>query len=226
MSDASGHEQLIAELCAELRPVRPLAPPWVRAMGWIAAVFGLGLALASIADMGAVWRRLLMAPDMWLAELGCALCAVLAAVAAFATSVPDRSPRWALLPVPAALLWIAASGAGCLRGWILPRAHTALTAAIMGEMRLCLAFIVGISLPLSVLLVVMLRRACPLRPGLTAALGGLAAAAAAATLLSMFHPYDVTASDLVVHAVAVLTVVGANRVISGAALAETVPSAP
>ena len=46
MSDASGHEQLIAALCAELRPVRPLAPPWVRALGWIAAVVGLGIALA------------------------------------------------------------------------------------------------------------------------------------------------------------------------------------
>ena len=223
MSDASGHEQLIAALCAELRPVRPLAPPWVRALGWIAAVVGLGIALASIANLEALWHRLMMAPDMWLAELGSALCAVLAAFAAFATSVPDRSPRWALLPLPAALLWIGASGVGCLRGWILPPAHTVLTDAVMDEMRLCLAFIVGISLPLSVLLVVMLRRACPLRPGLTAALGGLAAAAAAATLLSLFHPYDVTASDLSVHALAVLIVVGANRVISGAALADTAP---
>lgn len=226
MSDASAHEQLIAELCTELQPVRRLASPWVRALGWIAAVLGLGIAFASIANLEALWNRLMMAPDMWLAELGSALCAVLAAFAAFATSVPDRSPRWALLPLPAALLWVAASGAGCLRAWILPRAHAALAAAVMDEMRLCLAFIVGISLPLSVLLVVMLRRACPLRPGLTAALGGLAAAAAAATLLSLFHPFDVTASDLFVHAVAVLIVVGANRVFSGAALAETAPPVP
>jgi hypothetical protein len=218
MSDASGHEQLIAELCAELRPVQRLRPPWVRALGWIAAVLALGVALASIADLGALRHRLLLAPDMWLAELGSVLCAILAALAAFVTSVPGRSPRWALLPLPAALLWIGASGAGCLRGWILPPTHP----SVMAEMRLCLAFIIGISLPLSALLVVMLRRACPLRPGLTAALAGLAAAAAAATLLSLFHPFDATASDLTIHALAVLIVVGANRVISGPTLADAV----
>jgi hypothetical protein len=57
---------------------------------------------------------------------------------------------------------------------------------------------------------VMLRRACPLQPNLTAALGGLAAAAAAATLLMPFHPHDATASDLLIHAVAVLGVIGLN----------------
>ena len=57
-------------------------------------------------------------------------------------------------------------------------------------------FIVFVSVPLAVALVLMLRRACPLRPGLTATLGGLASAAAAATLLNLFHPFDVAATDL------------------------------
>jgi hypothetical protein len=66
---------------------------------------------------------------------------------------------------------------------------------------------------LSVLLLAMLRRACPLYPGLTAVVGGLAVAAA--SLLNFFHPYDAAATDLAVHAVAVALVIGANRALGG-----------
>ena len=83
--------------------------------------------------------------------------------------------------------------------------------------RVCLVFIIGVSLPLSALLLAMLRRACPLRPGLTAVLGGLAAAAAAATLLNLSHPYDAAATDLTLHALAVGIVVLANRAIGARA---------
>ena len=85
----------------------------------------------------------------------------------------------------------------------------------MGEARDCLVFIVFLSVPLSALLLIMLRRAYPLYPGLTATIGGLAVAAAAATLLNFFHPYDAAATDLVVHAVAVALVIGANRALGG-----------
>ena len=125
--------------------------------------------------------------------------------------MPDRKPAWALLPVPGLLLWVGASGLGCLRSWFLPGTHP----ADLVEARDCLVFILGVSLPLSILLVVMLRRGYPLRPNLTAATGGLAAAAAAATLLNFFHPFDAAATDLVVHAGAVVLVVLAGRALSG-----------
>jgi hypothetical protein len=201
------HDRLIAELAADLRPVRRLSPPWVRALGWIAAVTALGLGLSQLADFEPVRQRLSAAPDLWLAVVGSTLTAVLAALAAFQTSVPGRGTAWALLPVPAALLWLGASGLGCLRAWLAPGTH----APSLAEERSCLVFIVGVSLPLSLLLMLMLRRAFALRPGLTAALGGLAAAAAAATLLTLFHPYDAAATDLVVHGLAVLAVVIGNR---------------
>jgi len=108
-------------------------------------------------------------------------------------------------------LWIAASGFGCLRVWIAPQTHV----ASLSEARDCLIFIVALSVPLSALLLAMLRRACPLQPGLTAVVGGLAVAAAAATLLNFFHPYDAAATDLAVHAAAVAIVVAANRALGG-----------
>jgi len=215
MSETARHEKLIAELAGDLRPVHRLLPPSVRAAGWLAVVAALGTILAPMADLGDILHRLAAAPDMWLSVLGSVLTALLAALAAYQTSVPDRSPYWALLPLPAALLWIAASGAGCLRSWIVPGTHD----ASMGEARICLLFIIGISLPLSFLLLKMLQKACPLRPGLTAVLGGLAAASASATLLNFFHPYDAAATDLLVHILAVGSVVIASRLIGGRALA-------
>ena len=207
MSDTGANDVLIRALVADLRPVRRLPPPWLRASGWLAVVAALAAALASFADLGAIAQRLAAVPDMWLAVTGSTLTAVLAAVAAFQTSLPDRKSTWALLPLPALLLWVAASGLGCLRDWVVAVTHQ----ESLADARDCLMFILGSSLPLSVLLAAMLRGAYPLRPGLTATMGGLAVAAAAATLLNFFHPFDATATDLAVHAVAVAIVILTNR---------------
>ncbi len=201
------HDALIRDLTDDLVPVKPLSAPAWRVLFWLAAVVALGIAGAWFADLPALERRLSAAPDMWLAVAGSTLTALLAAFAAFQLSMPDRSPWWALLPVPAALVWIVASGVGCLRTTLIADTHP----IGMSEERDCLLVIVCLSLPLSVLMIVMLRKAYALNPGLTALIAGLASAAAAATLLNFFHPYDATASDLMVHAAAVAVVIAANR---------------
>lgn len=208
---ASPHDPLIRGLAADLNPVRRLPPPALRALGWLGAVAAIALGLAAFADVHAMWERITATPEMWLAVLGSTATAVLAAIAAFELSLPDARRAWAWLPLPGALLWVGASGFGCLRAWVLPETHV----AVLDEARDCLIFIVSLSVPLSVLLLLMLRRACPLQPGLTAAIGGLAVAAAAATLLNFFHPYDAAATDLTVHVIAVALVVVANRALGG-----------
>lgn len=207
----SPHERTIRSLASDLTPVRRLRPPGLRAALWLSVVAVTALSLVAVSDRAAVASRLTAAPDMWLAAVGSALTMILAAVAAFELSLPDRKRSWALLPLPAALLWIGASGAGCLRTWLVPGVHPAL----LGDTKDCLAFILAFSVPLSVLLIVMLRRAYPLQPGLAAAVAGLASAAAAATLLNFFHPYDASATDLVVHVLAVSLVIIANRAYGG-----------
>ncbi len=139
---------------------------------------------------------------------------MLAALAAFLTAMPDRRAAWALLPLPALALWVGASGLGCLRGWLAVGTHD----ARMDKTGVCLAFILGVSVPISLLLAAITRRACPLRPDLTATMRGLASAAAAATLLDFFHPYDAAATDLAVHAIAVAALVLADRGIGGRTL--------
>lgn len=208
-------------LVADLRPVRRLRPPYLRALAWIGAVAALGAALGEVADVGAVVRRLSSAADMWLAVSGSTATAALAAFAAFELCLPDRSRLWALLPLPGLALWIGASGLGCARSWLIAGTHEASWA----ETRMCLAFIIGLSAPLSLLILAMLRRAYTLTPTLTGAVSGLAAASAAATLLNLFHPYDAALDDLLVHAAAVLAVVAVNRAAAGLALRRRSPPA-
>src|SRR5262245_19457400 len=207
----SVNERLIHDLAADLAPVRRLRPPSVRAFTWFAVVAAIAILLAIFGDLSALGQRISAAPDMWLSVIGSTLTAILAAVVAFQLSLPDARRTWALLPLPAVLLWIVASGVGCLRTWFVPGTHV----ADLSEARDCLIFIVGLAVPLSALLIIMLRRAYPLQPELTALVAGLASAAAAATLLNFFHPFDAAAIDLVIHVFAIAIVIGANWGLSG-----------
>ena len=199
------HDQLVETLAGTLEPVCPLPSPVARAALWLGAALLIGLFLAGWAGTGGFMLRMRV-PDLALAAVGAVLTAAAAAFAAFATSIPGRSAAWALLPLPPLALWIGASGFGCLRAWIAPGADIPGAHAVMG----CFSFLICVSVPLSALIVVMLRRACPLRPNLTAALVGLAVAAAAAALLMPVHPHDATASDLLIHAAAVALVIAVN----------------
>jgi hypothetical protein len=180
------NDQLIGALAANLRPVRPLPPPALRTLLWLMLVAAVAAALATFSDLAVMWHRITATSDMWLAVLGSIATMATAAFAAFELSLPDRSRAWALLPLPAAALWVGASGLGCMRAYVLPGTHV----AAIGEARDCLLFIIGLSVPLSATLIVMLRRAYSLAPPLTAAMAGLASAAAAATLLNFFHPFE------------------------------------
>ena len=196
-------DRLIARLAAEARPVRRLRPPALRAALWLAAVAAvLAAAILLFANLDIFARR---AADPKLAlELTFTLATgILAIIAAFELSLPDRSAAWALLPLPTLALWIASSGYACWRHWIVQGEG----GWEIGESANCFRFILGVSVPLAVSLVPLLRRAAPLAPVRVAAVGGLGVAAIAAFALQFFHPFDVTFMDLAVHAAAVGLVV-------------------
>ena len=183
MVHSDANDRLVQALSADLRPVRRLAAPALRLLLWLAIIGAVAFALAMVSDVGAMIRRLMAAPDMWVAALFSMLTAVLAAAAAFQLSLPDRKAAWAL-PLPAVLLWISASGMGCLRARPVAEVYP----MPPDQPEHCLVFILGLSLPLSLILIIMLRRGFSLRPNLTAIIGGLACASAAATLLNFIHP--------------------------------------
>jgi hypothetical protein len=213
---ADAHDAMIRALGAELAPVRRLPSPGRRALGWLLLVAALAALLFAHYGAQPMLRRWAAAPDLAWAGIGAAATAVCAAWATLALGVPGRRAAWALLPLPAAALWLGASGWGCLRLWIAPGTHV----ATAGEGLHCLGFILGFSVPLSALLIVLLRRACPLRPVLTAAMAGLASAAASATLLEICHAFDAAATDLAMHVVAVLAVVAINAAMGGRLLSR------
>ncbi len=214
MSDQAA---LIGRLAGELRPVRRLRSPWRRVGGWLLATVWMAALLSLFADWDGLRVRLMAAPDMWLSLTGAVLTAVLAGVAALQIAVPGRPAAWALLPLPAVALGVGARAAGCFRlgpiGGVVPE-------GAMHPM-VCLEFLLLVSLPLAMLLTWLLMRAFPVRPGLTAALGGLASAGAAAGLLALIHPFDATWEDLAMHGVAVALVIVATRVFGGRALSTS-----
>jgi hypothetical protein len=216
MSSDPRHQALIDVLGAELTPVRRLLPPWLRTLGWLLAVAAIAAGLLMHYGDALMLRRWAGAPDLGWAAAGAVLTAVCAAWAAFVLGVPGRSRAWAWLPLPGALLWIGASGLGCLRTWLAPGTSI----ASMHQSADCLVFIISFSIPLSALMVWLLRRACPLRPVLTAVLVGLASAAASASLLEICHSFDAAATDLLTHALAVGIVVAANAAMGGRLLSR------
>lgn len=206
-------DQLIHRLTRNAGPVRRLQPPFIRAAIWLAAVSAAAaFGIAALADVGEFVSR--ATDKRQLVELAATLATgLLAVVAAFEMSLPDRARAWALLPMPALALWIATAGLGCIGNWI------AGVPSDMAESADCFAIIVGTSVPLGLGLLWMLRRAKPLEPAPVAAMGGLGVAGIAAFLLQFFHPFDVTVIDLAVHAVAVGLVVGVCAMGSRRALA-------
>jgi hypothetical protein len=216
MSSDPRHQSLIDTLGAELTPVRRLPPPWLRTLGWLLVVAVIAVALLMHYGTTPMLRRWDGAHDLAWAAAGAVLTTVCAAWAAFALSVPGRSRAWAWLPLPGALLWIGASGLGCLRTWLAPGTSI----ATMHQSADCLVFIISFAIPLSALMIWLLRRACPLRPVLTALLVGLASAAASASLLETCHAYDAAATDLLTHALAVGIVIAANAAMGGRLLSR------
>lgn len=203
-------EALIGQLAAELRPVRRLPRPWLRAALWLGCL-GLGaVALAMVSDVRVVLARLTAAPEMWMAAVGSVATAVLAALAACLLSVPGYSRHWAWLPLPGVLLWLGSSGLGCLRGVALATLHGGRWDALT----LCVPFILKTSVALAIPMAVLLWWARPLRPGLVALQGGLAVAAGSASLLWFIHPFDASYEDLLIHLTAIAAVVLICRLVA------------
>jgi hypothetical protein len=196
-------DQIIDNLAAGLAPVRVLRPPAVRALLWLAVVGTVSAALIlRFTHWGVILPRL-QTPRVALETSATALTAIAATIAAFELSIPDRSRRWAWLPVPTLLVWLAASGMGCLSNGLGMHGPD----GPAGESAHCFVFITGVSVPLAIGLFWMLRRARPLAALPVAAVGTLGVAATAAFVLQFFHPFDVTVIDLALHLAAIGLVV-------------------
>jgi hypothetical protein len=179
---------LIDSLAASMKPVRRLRPPVTRAAGWLLLAALIVALLAVSQGIRPDLAHRLRDPSFAAGVAGAALTGVLAAIAAFLVSLPDRSRLWLILPAPAVTIWLTNIGYQCLGQWISmgPEGFS------FGETARCLATLVLTSLPLSLAMLVMLRYAAPLRPTAVTFMGSLSVAGITATALSLFHSGDAT----------------------------------
>jgi hypothetical protein len=198
-------EDMIADLAADLRPVRRLASPFWRASLWVGiAIIVNGLAVLLHGGLRPDLMPLLMTPSYCLLLLATVLTGILAALAVFLISIPGRSRYWAALPVPGVIFWFSAAGYGCISDWL----RLGPQGLAMGHSVDCFTWIMAISLPLSLVLYVMVRHAAWIRPGPTLVLGMLSTAAFAATGLSLLHDLDTSLMIMVWHGGAILVLLG------------------
>lgn len=197
-------EDLIRLLADDLRPVRPARHPVTMTALWLGVVAVVMILVVLVSgprdDLAARLAAGFDLPQI----LAATATGILAAFAAFQLSLPERDRRWALLPLPTAIAWLATMGWGCLQDL----ARLGPEALQVGASLPCLAFIVGLGMPLTVAMLWLTRHAAWLRPGPVSALGGLSAAALASVALSLIHDLDGAAMVLVWHGLSVLVVAG------------------
>ncbi len=193
-------ERLIAQLAARAAPVKRLPSPLLRSMLWM--LLAVAVAAIIIASLGfrPDLAQAMSSPGAAMEWSGSLLTGVLAAFAAFQVSVPGRSPSWAWLPLPAAVVWMTGVGVGCLEDL----ARMGLQAfAFESHSAECAWAITFTSLPLGLVMLVMVRHACVVRPGPTALLAALGAAAVSAAVVSLIHEGETALMGLLWHGGAV-----------------------
>jgi hypothetical protein len=178
--------ELIKSLAAEMKPVRRLRPPLFRAACWLMLGTLVLTLLAVNQGIRPDLAQRLGEPAFAASIAASMLTGILAAVAAFLVSLPDRSRLWLLLPAPTLAIWLSNIGLQCMTQWIAIGPD----GIDPGEAARCFATLVLASLPLSLAMLVMLRYAAMVRPTPVAVMGGVSVAAITATALSLFHAAD------------------------------------
>jgi hypothetical protein len=179
---------LIEVLVADATPVRRLRPPAARAACWLLfaciVIVLVGIAHGARADLALKLHQ----PVFVVGVAAAMTTGILATVGAFIASVPGRSRRWLVLPIPAALVWVATISYGCLTNWV----SMGPDGVSLGETARCFATLALVSVPLSLVMLIMLRHVARLSPGSVTMTGSLAVAAMTAMALAILHPLDAT----------------------------------
>ena len=165
-------ERLIRQIADHAGPVRRLAPPWVRAMAWLAITVPVVVVMAVVMlPQGDLVSKL--STPRYLSEEAVALATgVLAAMAAFASVVPGYNRKLLVWPLVPLSFWLGGLGQSGVREWLQLEPDGF-------SFRLewfCLPAIAIVGAVPVVAMAIMLRRGAPLTPRVSMALGGLAAA--------------------------------------------------
>jgi hypothetical protein len=201
-------DELIVELARSAGPVRPLPSPSIRLARWTAVTAPLMvLAVIVIGPRADVIAA--MSDPAFVGIAGVTIVtALLSAASAFVLGVPgaERSIWQRMLPLLAGSLW------ALTLAYLLTTEGSAVQRLQQWPFHwLCLVEIAGLSIGPAWALVMMLRRAAPLRRAWAGALAILGSVALGAAATQFLCPLDDPAHQLVGHAfpVAVMALLGA-----------------
>jgi hypothetical protein len=186
-------DRLIERLAGKAGPVQRLAVPWIRTAMWFAiAAPYIALVVVMMPPRGDLFAKLW--DVRYLLEQAAALSTgIAAAVAAFTSIVPGYDRRISLLPLVPLSVWLASLAEGCIQTWMRADAGgISLTSDFV-----CIPAIALVGAVPALAMAVMLRKGAPLRPNISAALGGLAAAGLGNFGLRLFHHQDASLMVLV-----------------------------
>lgn len=198
-------EDLIGRLVRDTRPVKRSSPPRILFAQWSAiGLLYLAVGVLSIGardDLAKIWHE----SGFVVHSLIVMSVTVLAAIAAFKASIPDRQQR--LLVVSSAI---------ALAAWLAWMVSALITAGEphAGYGWKCLRNIVVFAVPLGVLTYHLISKAAPLRTGTAGWLTGLSAAAAADLATRFICRNDHALHALIWHFIPVL-VLGCIGVVLG-----------
>jgi hypothetical protein len=189
-------QQLIERLAGRAQPVTPIGSPLRRTLVWaLLAAAVIALVSTSFGVRPHLWKTMTTSGDA-IEFIGSVLTGLFAAYAAFQVSVPGRSGSWAWLPLLPLAVWLSGIGVGCAGDFEAMGLAAFDFQTHSGE---CARAIVVMSLPLGLLMVLMVRHAGVVRPGPTAMLAALSAAALSSAGVSLFHHGETSLMSLFWH---------------------------
>ena len=188
-------EQVIADLVSRATPVRPLPAPGIRALAW--AAIAAACACAGVAIFGVKPDIDVVVRDpefVWRAMAG-VLTIAFAGASALVLAVPgaERTPVLRGSAIALVSVWALTLATSAIR------AGDGFVAWSDGHWPICFARVAIVALIPAIALTVMLRRAAPLHPRWTVALGMIAAMAAGAVATQIVCPVNGSAHALLGH---------------------------
>lgn len=186
-------EKLIAALSEAVAPVKRLPSPEVRAGKWLAFAVGVVGVLVALHGPREDLAVRFADPGFAIPWIASVLVALTAAFAAFQMSVPGGKRAIELLPALPLAVWLGTLGTGCAAEL------SDIGSAALGTSWACFQFIVLTGSALGLAMALMLRKAAPLAPARTLAMGALAAAAFASAGLELFHHLQTSTMVLIWH---------------------------
>ncbi|MFG1172574.1 NrsF family protein [Erwiniaceae bacterium CAU 1747] len=192
------HNALIEKLGREIKPVRRLWPTGLRVLIWLFVALPCAVAASFLVPRGLTdWSQ----PGAKLAMIQIALALLLGTLAiriAFTLSIAGRRSLKGKALLPIALMWFGLSVINMQGHGAILNDH---------DSTRCFTFLMVVSAPMILLMIISLRRSRSLYPVRSLAMAGMGIASLAVSLLAFCHPVHLHVLDFMMHLAAIVAIV-------------------